>query len=111
MKMSKRAWALLLALVLTAGNILTASAAANPHSDPVVYDYDEKYKLIITPVDQYPEFFHGCAFSLCYCILQRRYRAEEERRRRHYVSPDGVRCGDGRLPFLERMVRGAFLNT
>lgn len=49
MKMSKRAWALLLALVLTAGNILTASAAASPHSDPVVYDYDEKYKLIITP--------------------------------------------------------------
>ena len=59
MKMSKRAWALLLALVLTAGNILTASAAASPHSDPVVYDYDEKYKLIITPGDQADTIYDG----------------------------------------------------
>lgn len=109
--MSKRAWALLLALVLTAGNILTASAAASPHSDPVVYDYDEKYKLIITPGDQYPEFFRECAFSFHYRILQRGHRAEKERRRRHYVSPDGLRCGDGRLPCPEGMVCGAFLNT
>ena len=109
--MSKRAWALLLALVLTAGNILTASAAASPHSDPVVYDYDEKYKLIITPGDQHPEFFRECAFSFHHRILQRRHCAEKERRRRHYVSPDGLRCGDGRLPCPEGMVCGAFLNT
>ena len=56
-------------------------------------------------------FFRECAFSLCYRILQRRHRAEKERRRRHYVSPDGLRCGDGRLPFLEGMVCGVFLNT
>ena len=49
MKMKKRAWGILLALALMTAKVLSVNAAVSPHSDPISYDVDEKYRLAITP--------------------------------------------------------------